>query len=186
MHPANDITAKALVSEAARKSDHSWPNYKMADLNEKTHDGYRDSDATATNVEDAHRTNGVANDFANPPEKDIRYDGGPKQPQGRKRSFADIDESELSAAFENPLAGIEKHQLMKNVEDFCKDHNLMEFVEDFKKGALVAQNPGDWRNMAELSEEERLVLERETTHRWSQPWMLYWLVVMCSVSIQTS
>lgn len=34
----------------------------------------------------------------------------------------------------------------------------------------------------QLSEEEKLILRRETTHRWHQPYTLYFLVVLCSMA----
>lgn len=132
----------------------------MADLNEKTDPGHRDSDVTATNNED--------------PTQHIE--------KPRKKSFVDVDESQLSAAFENPLANIPKAQLLAEVEQFCKDNNLIDHLSDFQKGALVAQNPDKAQSLTELTDEERLVLEREHTHRWSQPFTLYWLVVMCSMA----
>ncbi|KIX97132.1 uncharacterized protein Z520_07246 [Fonsecaea multimorphosa CBS 102226] len=114
-----------------------------------------DSERTATNVENA------------PP---------------RKKSFTDVDMSKLSAAFENPLSGIPKEQLLEEVEVFCRDHNLMEYLDVFRKGALVAQSPNATDSIVELSPEDRQVLEREHTHRWSQPFTLYWLVIMCSLA----
>lgn len=125
----------------------------------------RDSEGTATNVEDTtHDTAGGG------------YGGV------RKKSFMDVDASQMSAAFENPLAGISKEQLMRDVETFCGDNNLMEHIDSFRKGALVAQNPRNTASMEELNDEERMILEREHTHRWSQPWTLYWLVIMCSLA----
>ncbi|EXJ92376.1 hypothetical protein A1O3_00926 [Capronia epimyces CBS 606.96] len=100
----------------------------------------------------------------------------------RKRSFTQFDADHLSAAFENPLSGIPKEQLLQNVETFCRDNNLLEYVDVFKKGALVAQSPKNFESIPELSQEDRDVLTREHTHRWSQPFTLYWLVIMCSLA----
>ncbi len=100
----------------------------------------------------------------------------------RKKSFTDVDPDKLSAAFENPLSDIPKEQLLEEVETFCRDHNLVEYIEAFRKGALVAQNPHATDSIAELSPEDREILRREYTHRWNQPFTLYWLVVMCSLA----
>lgn len=121
--------------------------------------GSHDSEKTATNIEDTTRGGGV-----------------------RKKSFIDVDEDNLSSAFENPLAGLSKEQLFQDVETFCRDNNLMDHVDAFRKGALVAQNPRNTASMAELTDEERIILDREHTHRWSQPLTLYWLVIMCSLA----
>lgn len=71
---------------------------------------------------------------------------------------------------------------MADVEEFCRKFDLMDFVEDFRKGALVAQSPDQTKHIPELSPADREILERETTHRWSQPFTLYWLCVMCSLA----
>ncbi|KIW90272.1 uncharacterized protein Z519_08916 [Cladophialophora bantiana CBS 173.52] len=100
----------------------------------------------------------------------------------RRKSFMDVDMGKLSAAFENPLSDIPKEKLLEEVEVFCRDNNLVEYIDSFRKGALVAQSPNASDNIVELSPEDREVLVREHTHRWSQPFTLYWLVVMCSLA----
>lgn len=84
----------------------------------------------------------------------------------------------LNAVFENPLAGIPREQLFKDVVEFCQKYNLMDHVETFKKGALISQDPASATSLPELSEHEREALEREHTHKWSQPWQLYFLACM--------
>jgi hypothetical protein len=94
---------------------------------------------------------------------------------GTRRRPTDFNVEKLSAAFENPLANIPKEQLLSDVETFCKQHNLVEYMDEFKKGALVAQSPTEAQSFQELPPEDKVALEREHTHRWSQPWQLYWL-----------
>jgi hypothetical protein len=128
----------------------------MADNEKTVHEKHSvDSERTATAVEDA---------------------------RPRKKSFVDVDMDKLSAAFENPLSGIPKAQLLEEVETFCLDNNLSEYIDAFRRGALVAQSPDDTDSISELTPEDRDVLMREQTHRWNQPFMLYWLVVMCSLA----
>ncbi|KAJ5808106.1 hypothetical protein N7474_009375 [Penicillium riverlandense] len=88
----------------------------------------------------------------------------------------------LNAVFENPLAGIPREQLLRNVEEFCKKYQLEEYRETFVKGALISQDPANATNLPELTDEEREALIREHTHKWSQPWKLYWLAAMCSLA----
>lgn len=64
---------------------------------------------------------------------------------------------------QNPLHGISRAKLVKHVEQFAKEQGLEDKVELFTKGALIAQNPGDFESMPELSEEEKEVIRRETT-----------------------
>ncbi|KAK4942861.1 hypothetical protein LTR10_017437 [Elasticomyces elasticus] len=100
----------------------------------------------------------------------------------RRSSVIDPDISNLSAAFENPLSDIPKEQLLQDVETFCSKHNLMDYLDAFKKGALIAQRPYETDKISELTQEDRDILTREHTHRWHQPWMLYFLVIMCSMA----
>jgi hypothetical protein len=84
----------------------------------------------------------------------------------------------LNAVFQNPLAGIPREQLFKNVHEFCSKFDLLEDLETFKKGALVSQNPETATQLPDLNEFEREALIREHTHKWHQPWQLYWLASM--------
>lgn len=108
------------------------------------------------------------------------YDTG--SPQGEKEARKDVldldtdQRHKLNAIFENPLAGIPKATLLNNVEEFCQQNDLMDVCDSMKKGALAAQTPWDIHNIPELSPEDVSVLEREKTHKWDQPWQLYWLV----------
>lgn len=94
------------------------------------------------------------------------------------RGIFDIEErsvNKLSTVFQNPLADVPRERLLEDVEKFCKQFDLEEHVETFKKGALISQNPSRAQDLAELSEEEKAVLRREHTNKWSQPWQLYFM-----------
>ena len=86
------------------------------------------------------------------------------------------DRSKLNAMFENPLGGIPREKLMQDVDEFCAKFDLMQYNDSFRKGALVAQNPQLVQNLDELTADEKMLLEREHTHKWSQPKTLYYLV----------
>ena len=116
-------------------------------------------------------------------EKEISDDTGAANVEhaGARANVAKNTEK-LSKAFENPLSGLTKEELLANVDDFCRRFKLTDFRETFHKGALIAQDPDSRDNLPGLTEDERTVLEREHTHRWSQPFTLYWLCVMCSMA----
>ena len=88
----------------------------------------------------------------------------------------------LNAVFENPLAGIPREQLLRDVEEFCSKYNLMADLKVFQKGALISQAPESAASLPELDETERLALTREHTHKWSQPWQLYFLASMSALN----
>lgn len=75
----------------------------------------------------------------------------------------------------NPLAGLTKDELLADVEAFAQEKNLTHILDDLKKGALIAQDPKSFESLTELSEGEKEILRREKTHRWSQPFMMYFM-----------
>lgn len=92
------------------------------------------------------------------------------------------DTTNLNAVFENPLAGIPRDQLFADVDEFCQKFGLTDKTELIKKGALISQAPSSALDLEELTPEEKEVLSREHSHKWSQPWRLYWLCTMCSLA----
>ena len=81
-----------------------------------------------------------------------------------------------------PLAALSEHNLVEDAEAYAKEHGLEEYLDILKKGALVARNPRNFEQMAILTAEEKDVLRRDEERPWSQPWMLYYLVGMCSLA----
>lgn len=75
----------------------------------------------------------------------------------------------------NPLAGLTQEELFRDVEQFAREKNLEHIVEDLKKGALIAQDPKVFEELDGLSESDKELLRREKTHRWHQPWMMYFM-----------
>lgn len=80
-----------------------------------------------------------------------------------------------SSNLKNPLVGLSKEELFADVEAFAEEKGLQHIVDDMKKGALVAQDPRSFESLAELSDSEKVLLRREKTHRWSQPFMMYFM-----------
>ncbi|KAJ3966059.1 hypothetical protein EV361DRAFT_936808 [Lentinula raphanica] len=88
----------------------------------------------------------------------------------------------LNAKLANPLAHICHEQLMEDAKVFAETHGLEDLVVEFQKGALVAQDPSRFEDLTQLDEEDKAVLKRELTHKWDQPYMLYYLVILCSMA----
>lgn len=104
-----------------------------------------------------------------------------------RRNVLDLETSskKLNTVFENPLAGIEPSQLMEDVKQFCSDFNLLEHLSTFQKGALIARDPPNGAEVEGLTPDERQAIIQEKTRKWKNPWMLYWLVIMCSLGAAT-
>ncbi|CAO1596963.1 MAG: hypothetical protein LQ349_003116 [Xanthoria aureola] len=87
----------------------------------------------------------------------------------------------VTARIQNPLAGIPRTNLFKNVEDFAVEVGMTEQTSLLQKGALVAQDPPAFESIELLDEAEKDALRNEVLHKWRQPWSLYFTVVLCSI-----
>ena len=94
----------------------------------------------------------------------------------------DTATSNVNAKLANPLYGIPADQLMDDAGNFAKEHGLGHLEDTFRKAALVAQDPPSFESIDALTEDDKAILRREITHRWDQPWELYYLVIMCSLA----
>lgn len=99
----------------------------------------------------------------------------------------DLTESKnvtTSTKLKNPLAGLTRDELFRDVESFARDKGLEHIMDELKRGSLVAQDPKGFESLDELSEGDKELLRREKTHRWSQPFMMYFMTSTSS-PIQT-
>lgn len=90
----------------------------------------------------------------------------------------------LEAKIKNPLAGIPKHELMAQVEEFAAEKGVTEHIDFLKKGALVAQDPDNYQDIHgehKLDDVEINALQREMSHKWRVPKMLYMTIITCSI-----
>lgn len=81
----------------------------------------------------------------------------------------------------NPLSGIPKDTLLRDVESYASTHGLEEYLDLLKKGALVAQNPDGAQTIEGMTPDELQQLQNETTSRWNHPWTLYLVIALNSV-----
>lgn len=94
-------------------------------------------------------------------------------------------QASVAAKLRNPLAGRSEAQVVADVDAWCLERGLGEHQDAFRKGALVArmgQRDDGFEYVGQLSGEEKDVFRNEQAHRWSQPFMLYFLVVLCAGS----
>jgi hypothetical protein len=91
----------------------------------------------------------------------------------------------VAAKLRNPLAGLSEEQVLADVETWCAEKGLTQDLDSFRKGALIArvgQRDDGFEYVNILSDEEKDWLRHESSNRWSQPFMLYFLVVLCAGS----
>lgn len=78
-----------------------------------------------------------------------------------------------------------REQVLADVDAFVSSKSLNEHREDFRKGALVAQvnnQPGGFEKLDILTEDDKIILRKEETSRWHQPFALYFLCTLCAGS----
>ena len=56
-----------------------------------------------------------------------------------------------------------------------------EDIRAFQKGAVLAQDPTKYTSVEGLTAEELAILEKEFTNRWSQPKLMYIVIILCSM-----
>ncbi|OCF41126.1 hypothetical protein I317_05040 [Kwoniella heveanensis CBS 569] len=85
------------------------------------------------------------------------------------------------ATLQNALHGVPKVQLLSEVDEFCTVHGLQDQQETFRKGALLAQRPGEWNDIEELTDSDKAAIEYEHKHKWSMSKDLLWVVAVCAI-----
>ncbi|EEH42377.2 uncharacterized protein PADG_07197 [Paracoccidioides brasiliensis Pb18] len=115
-------------------------------------------------------------------------------PTQRQHSFATSQRESLTAAerarrnlnakLANPLAGLSHATLMKRGGRYARQHQIgdEEDIRAFELGAVLAQAPEQFESVQGLTEKELQVLRKEFTNRWSQPGLMYLVIILCSLS----
>ncbi|KAF3799609.1 Solute carrier family 2 facilitated glucose transporter member 2 [Colletotrichum gloeosporioides] len=105
--------------------------------------------------------------------------------KSRRGSQATVDLNDnKEAKIKNPLLGINRSELLRDVEHFTHDKSLDEYLPMLKKGALVAQDPTGYEEIAgaeALEPDEIQVLRDEVLHKWRIPKILYLTIITCSI-----
>ena len=69
---------------------------------------------------------------------------------------------------------------MIDVELYAEEKGMMDKVDLLKRGALIAQDPGNMEAL-DLPEDEKEALRYEADHRWKHPIRLYYTIILCSI-----
>jgi hypothetical protein len=101
----------------------------------------------------------------------------------RRSSFHDRAKRNINAKLANPLDHLTLDELRSSGSDYAKLHGMTDpdDLRAFELGAILAQYPERWSRLKGMAtDEEMTVLEKEFTNRWSQPRLLYLVIVLCS------
>jgi hypothetical protein len=108
----------------------------------------------------------------------VRPDSG----TGPENVDADQLRANINAKIANPLAGFSHAELAQKGEEYVRSNFIggEDDVRAFKLGAILAQDPNRHTEVDGLTQEESQVLANEITSKWSQPRLLYLVIVLCS------
>nr|XP_036585995.1 hexose transporter [Colletotrichum truncatum]KAF6796186.1 hexose transporter [Colletotrichum truncatum] len=105
--------------------------------------------------------------------------------KNRRGSQATVDLNDnTEAKIKNPLLGLARGELLRDVEHFAHDKGLDEYLPILKKGALVAQDPTGFEDIdgpEALDTDELQALRDEILHKWRIPKILYLTIITCSI-----
>ena len=111
-------------------------------------------------------------------------DRNQSEAQGRKQSetAADRARRNLNAKLANPLAGMSHAALRKKGGNYVRKYQIgdAEDIRAFEIGACLAQAPERYEKVEGITEEEMATLRKEFTNRWSQPPLMYLVIVLSS------
>jgi hypothetical protein len=95
---------------------------------------------------------------------------------------ADQLRANINAKIANPLAGFSHDQLAQKGEEYVRANNIgdKEDIRAFRLGAILAQDPNRHAEVDGLTPEESAVLSKEIEKKWSQPRLLYLVIILCS------
>lgn len=96
---------------------------------------------------------------------------------------ADRARRNINMKINNPLDDYTESELKIMGSDYAKMHAIAdpEDIRAFELGAVLSQNPLDFRRISnDATPEEMAVLEKEFSSRWSQPIILYLVIILCS------
>jgi hypothetical protein len=132
----------------------------------------------SANVSDEQPTNGDSET------KNVTNEGSDEQLPVQVETPLNLN-SNPQARIRNPLGGIPRSHLLRNVEAFAQEKDLTDILPLLKKGAVLAQSPVEFETLDLLSDEDRDAIRYERSHKWGHPLTLYITVFLCSIGAAT-
>jgi hypothetical protein len=71
--------------------------------------------------------------------------------------------------------------MLEDVATFVKENDFQEIQPLLIKGALIARDPPAFAEVEGITEEEKLAISNEVLHKWRQPKLLYFTIILCSI-----
>lgn len=74
-----------------------------------------------------------------------------------------------------------EEEMLQDIDNFSKENNFDDIQDLLRKGALVARNPHNFASVPGITEEEKNAISNEVLHKWRQPKILYFTIILCSI-----
>ncbi|KAK5000658.1 hypothetical protein LTR66_000505 [Elasticomyces elasticus] len=87
----------------------------------------------------------------------------------------------VTAKIQNPLAHLTKEEVIRDVEAFALENGFQDMTPLLIKGALVAKDPPAFESVEGLTDVEKDGVRNEVLHKWRQPKLLYFTIILCSI-----
>ncbi len=103
-------------------------------------------------------------------------------PRNNSVKAGDKARRNTNARLANPLANFDHPELERMGATFAKKYQLGDEsdIRAFRLGAVLAKDPSKFEDCKGLSEDELEILRKEFNHKWSQPKLMYLVIVLCS------
>lgn len=71
--------------------------------------------------------------------------------------------------------------MLRDVDNFTKENGFEEHQALLRRGALVARDPIRFADVSGITEAEKEAISNEVLHKWRQPKLLYFTIILCSI-----
>lgn len=82
---------------------------------------------------------------------------------------------------QNPLVHMTEDEMLRDVDTFAKENAFEEHIPLLRRAALVARDPVNMDNVPGITQDEKDAISNEILHKWRQPTILYFTIILCSV-----
>ncbi|KAL1645638.1 hypothetical protein SLS61_008198 [Didymella pomorum] len=86
-----------------------------------------------------------------------------------------------STKIQNPLVHMSEEECLADVSGFAKEHGFEDIHPLLVKGALISRDPTNFASVPGVTEDEKVAIANETLHKWRQPRVLYFTIILCSI-----
>lgn len=74
-----------------------------------------------------------------------------------------------------------EEEVIRDIDSFAKEHGFEDDRDLLIKGALISRDPTNFAHVPGITEEEKTAIANEVLHKWRQPKILYFTIILCSV-----